>query len=194
MGNGVTCCSDARSVQRITERASAAVVRVRALAVPSMFPTALAEALLALPFSVVCIVAPPEALRPQYGKPAMGDTLVVVNGLLVGAVPGETADVLSAVFGLLRVSISPWLGQPNAERDAWSDNANDDPFDVLGVSPGDPFESVRAAWRARLAEYHPDRYAQAGIKIRAVAEDESRRLNAAFARIAAHRGRHLPDV
>jgi DnaJ like chaperone protein len=161
-----------------------------------MFPSTLSASLMALPFSVACLVAPPEALLPNFGAASMGDTLVIVNGRLVGLLPAETPDLPSAVFGLLRASLSPWLGQPNAERaDAWSSDDAADPFEVLGVSPADPFERVRAAWRARLAEYHPDRYAQAGAKIRAVAEDESRRLNAAFARIAAHRGRiTLPDV
>jgi len=198
VGIGVIGCSNAKALQRVVQRAdiSAAVIRVRALAVASMFPSTLSASLLALPFSVACLVAPPEAIFPQFGTAAMGDTLVIVNGRLVGLLPAETPDLLAAVFGLLRASLSPWLGKPNAERaDAWSNDEAADPFEVLGVTSAAPFESVRAAWRARLAEYHPDRYAQAGAKIRAVAEDESRRLNAAFARIAAQQGgRKLPDV
>jgi DnaJ-domain-containing protein 1 len=39
---------------------------------------------------------------------------------------------------------------------------------------------VRAAWRLRLAEYHPDRFAAAGEKIKRMAESESQKINAAF--------------
>lgn len=162
-----------------------------------MFPAPLLQAMSALPFSVACVVAAPEAIPASAAAPDLGDTLVIVNGQVMGTIPSETADVVAAVFGVLRVSLSPWLGQAKqGDLNDWASQAyDDDPFEVLGVSPADPFEKVRAAWRARLAEYHPDKYAQAGAKIRAVAADESQRLNAAFARIAAQRGaRPLPKV
>ena len=196
---GITCCVDWKSLQRVTQRVdvAATVVRVRALAVPSMFPAPLSQAMAALPFTVACVVAVPDALPVSASPPDLGDTLVLINGQVMGTIPNETPDVVAAVFGILRVCLSPWLGQGNPKGvDAWtSQTHDDDPFEVLGVSPADPFDKVRAAWRQRLAEYHPDKYAQAGAKIRAVAIDESQRLNAAFARIAAQRGaRTLPKV
>ena len=189
MAKGVICCADAQCVQlagagSAGQRRAASIIHVRALAVPSMFPAALQREIEALPYSVACIVAPPEAVAPAYGVAAMGDTLVIVGGRKMGVVPHGATDLVSAAMGLLSASLGSALGGGQAQ---WEDDAdNADPFEVLGVSPVASFEQVRAAWRARLAEYHPDKYAKAGAKIRTVAADESRRLNAAYARIAAH--------
>ncbi|MCG5055109.1 MAG: J domain-containing protein [Myxococcales bacterium] len=195
MGFGVFCCSDAQSLRRVLDpsSASAAVVRVRALALPSMFPSALREALNALPYRVACVVAPPEALPLEDRAVRLGDSVVFIAGRVAGRVPAEASDPVGAVFGLLSSGLSPRLGRSDQPR--WEDDEGGDPFSVLGVSPAASLEQVRAAWRAKLAEYHPDKFMRAGSRIQAVAADESRRLNAAFARIAAQRGtRPLPKV
>ena len=184
MVNGVTCCADAPCVERagVTgQRRAASVIHIRALAVPSMFPEALQERLSELPYPVACIVAPPEAVAPTYGDTALGDTLVVVGGQKMGVVPKGTPDLAHTILGLLRASLGG--GQRRSEGWEAQDDASD-PFEILGISPAASFEQVRAAWRARLAEYHPDKYMQAGAKIRTVAADESRRVNAAYAVIA----------
>ncbi len=187
MAQAVTCCVDAQSVRRVgasaaSPRTATVVIHVRALALPSMFPAALQQAVSVLPYPVTCAVAPPEAVV-AYGPCALGDSVVVVGGQKMGLVPAEAPDLVSAVFGLLAASVGSGLGRDPGTN--WDNDEAADPFELLGVSPCAPFEQVRAAWRARLAEYHPDKYAQAGSKIRTLAADESRRLNAAYARIAA---------
>lgn len=193
MVKGVICCPDAASL-RVAGAGfgskpgpAALVVHVRALALPSMFPNDLQQRLTNLPYPIACAVASPEAAGLGLGPCTLGDTLVVIGGQRVGMVPRHTPDLPAAVIALLHVG---WgIAKPRAGFEAWEGEDEDvpnDPFEILGVSPGAAFEDVRAAWRARLAEYHPDKYAQAGPKIRAVAADESRRLNAAYARIAAN--------
>lgn len=51
---------------------------------------------------------------------------------------------------------------------------------VLGVAAAAPEAEVRAAWRARIAQYHPDKVSGMGPEIVRVAERESARINAAW--------------
>jgi DnaJ-domain-containing protein 1 len=59
---------------------------------------------------------------------------------------------------------------------------------VIGVPATAAFDEVHAAWRQKLAEYHPDRFTRAGEKIRKLASSETQRLNAAYQAIARARG------
>jgi hypothetical protein len=52
--------------------------------------------------------------------------------------------------------------------------------EVLGVEPTASLEEIKSAWKARLKEYHPDRVATLGPKLKALAEEESKTLNAAY--------------
>jgi hypothetical protein len=53
-------------------------------------------------------------------------------------------------------------------------------FAVLGVEQSATLEQIRAAYRIRIKESHPDRLAGMSAAIRTFAEDETKRLNAAF--------------
>jgi DnaJ domain len=53
-------------------------------------------------------------------------------------------------------------------------------FAVLGVDRSATIEQVRAAYRMRIKQSHPDRLAGMSAAIRTFAEDETKRLNAAF--------------
>ena len=54
------------------------------------------------------------------------------------------------------------------------------PYAVLGVRPDASRQDVRTAWKARALEYHPDRVANLGEKLKEVAEEETRTINAAY--------------
>lgn len=60
--------------------------------------------------------------------------------------------------------------------------ANDDPYVILGVAPDATDDVVRAAWRAQLAEAHPDRARARGLPAEfiEVAEAKAAAINAAF--------------
>lgn len=182
----ITCCTTAAQLRELISSAPAAVVQIRALSLPSMFPSALADATAKVPYPVVCAVAPPEALQPLPGgaamvpPPVLGEALVFSRGCLVGRLDATEIFPAFTLVGLLRAGLSPWVGRPGAQQ--WDDD-DCDPFTTIGVSPGATFEDVRAAWRERLAEYHPDRFATAGDKIKQLALSESQRLNAAFREI-----------
>lgn len=61
----------------------------------------------------------------------------------------------------------------------------EDPYSLLGLTPQATLEEARAARNALLQQYHPDKVAGLGPKLRQVAEAETQRINAAFASLQA---------
>jgi DnaJ domain len=59
-------------------------------------------------------------------------------------------------------------------------NAEDSCFAVLGVEQSATLEQVRAAYRMRIKQSHPDRLHDVSPSIKVFAEGETKRLNAAF--------------
>jgi DnaJ-domain-containing protein 1 len=59
--------------------------------------------------------------------------------------------------------------------------------DVLGVSPDATHDQIVSAYRARMSEYHPDKVANLGPDIRALAEQKAKEINAAYAEATAGR-------
>lgn len=51
---------------------------------------------------------------------------------------------------------------------------------TLGVSPDAPREEITLAYKRLISEYHPDKVANAGAEIRALAERKSQEINAAY--------------
>lgn len=177
----VESCSNARSLRALVEAAPAAVLQVRVLPVPSMFPEELREVVAAIPFEVACLVAPPSVVERAglRNDPTLGDVLVFGRGLLIGRIAAVDPAKPARLRGLLGAGLAPWLTTPPRPEPALAD-----PFEVIGVPRSASFDEVHAAWRRRLAEYHPDRFGQAGDKIRLVALTETQRINAAFRSIA----------
>ncbi len=58
-----------------------------------------------------------------------------------------------------------------------------DPYEVLGVSPGDSEAVVRAAYQKLVRENHPDRVADMSAEIRDLAKRRTQELNAAYEEI-----------
>jgi DnaJ-class molecular chaperone len=60
-------------------------------------------------------------------------------------------------------------------------------YDVLGVPPDATHDQIVGAYRARMSEYHPDKVANLGPDIRALAEQKAKEINAAYAEATAGR-------
>lgn len=60
--------------------------------------------------------------------------------------------------------------------------------DALGVAADAPIEEIKAAWKARMKEYHPDRVQTLGPKLKELAEAETKRLNEAYEAALRSRG------
>jgi len=82
------------------------------------------------------------------------------------------------------------LGRNDDVENSVRDSANDSPwvepetgescFAVLGVERSATLDQVRAAYKMRIKQSHPDRLHDVSPAIRTFAEDETKRLNAAF--------------
>ena len=64
-----------------------------------------------------------------------------------------------------------------------ADDAPWDPYAVLGVHPGATRDAIRDAYRAQMKLYHPDRVADLGPELQAVAHRKSLEIQRAYAEI-----------
>jgi len=64
-----------------------------------------------------------------------------------------------------------WDGQ-SAEQLTW--------YEVLGVTPNASLTEIKDAYKEQIKQYHPDRVAALGPKLKALAEQETKALNAAY--------------
>lgn len=76
---------------------------------------------------------------------------------------------------------APGGGHPKAPSPAPPPHPDEDPWSILGVAPSATPHEVRRAFRARMAEYHPDRVATLGAELRELAEVKSKAITAAYA-------------
>ena len=70
-----------------------------------------------------------------------------------------------------------------SESDIWS---LADLFEVLGLSIEATPEQVRSAYKKKVKEYHPDKVARFGEKLRDIAEEETKKINNAYSTLKEH--------
>jgi DnaJ-domain-containing protein 1 len=74
----------------------------------------------------------------------------------------------------------PWTFPQDTDSTPWSK--------VLGVDPAATAEEIRAAYKVRRSEYHPDKVAALGEELRALAERKSKEIGMAYRRGMRERG------
>jgi DnaJ-domain-containing protein 1 len=105
-------------------------------------------------------VPPPDpALRPGARRPASAK-----------APPPPDADV-TPPHGTRVPPPEPPAPPPPPKRDAWA---------VLGLTPGTPLDEARRAFRALVAQYHPDKVAHLAPEFHELAERRTREILAAW--------------
>ncbi len=57
---------------------------------------------------------------------------------------------------------------------------SDDSYAVLGLTPGATIQEIRAAWRSRAAQSHPDKVAHLGPEARQAANERMSQINRAY--------------
>lgn len=128
-------------------------------------------------------------LRKRYGGcPQLLED--VLDGLFHiaasdGAVTGDELAYLERVCELFGLSPLTFRRLKATHLGA----ASDDPYVILGVAPDASDAEVRAAWRAQLAEAHPDRARSRGLpsEFIEVAEAKAAAINAAYDTIVRER-------
>jgi len=61
----------------------------------------------------------------------------------------------------------------------------EDYYKTLGLEPSATADEVRTAYRKKIREYHPDRVANLGDKLKTIADKESKAINAAYSMLKA---------
>jgi len=59
-------------------------------------------------------------------------------------------------------------------------------FAVLGLSPGCDSENAKDAYHRLILQHHPDKVASLGPQLRKIAEQETKRINAAYSLVTRH--------
>lgn len=82
------------------------------------------------------------------------------------------------------------VGPNSQERTVVSPSRDLGPcYALLGVGSAVSDAELKAAWRRQMTEYHPDKVAALGPKLRELAEQETKRINEAYSLIVEHRAR-----
>jgi len=58
------------------------------------------------------------------------------------------------------------------------------PWEILGIARDAAPPEIHRAFRARMAEYHPDKVATLGVELRELAEEKSKAISAAYSALA----------
>jgi len=117
--------------------------------------------------------------------------VLALGGFLFGVLANAVFFVNSASLEGAAGSASERASHPRGERvtpprgeapsPAPPPAPEPDPWAVLGVAPTASPSEIARAFRARMAEYHPDKVATMGPEIRALAEEKSKAITLAYA-------------
>ena len=106
---------------------------------------------------------------------------------------GKGGTLKCPVCGM-RLKIAIVDGRPhleNAQEQAKEDpvlrNESENPCQILGVKADCTHQDLKAAYRRKLKEYHPDRVADMGHEIQALAEMKTKKINWAYEQLCAAR-------
>jgi DnaJ-domain-containing protein 1 len=69
----------------------------------------------------------------------------------------------------------------------------DQQFRVLGIEPHATLDEIKAAYRKRIREYHPDKVADLGRELQELAEAKAKEINAAYRAIIRARSSKVPE-
>jgi len=117
----------------------------------------------------------------------LGEKIIILVGLAAGywlvsailnwSARKERAEAKSGPFGKVEGGAS---GNSKDTLLPNSSTAQPQWFEVLDVAESATAEQITSAYKRKISEYHPDKVAQMGAEIRALAELRSKQINAAY--------------
>jgi uncharacterized membrane protein YkvA (DUF1232 family) len=116
---------------------------------------------------VLLYIASPLDLIPEFlvGPVGLMEDLLLIGVLIwvfIAKRPGESPGDFYRRHSKYRRPSSGREGEEKKEREAPSDDAERDPFKILGVEPGASSKEIKAAYRRAVAKYHPDKVTHLG--------------------------------
>jgi hypothetical protein len=89
---------------------------------------------------------------------------------------------------IFRLERPVWIDDDNDVHEAFNFSWHEEvlsPRMVLGVEETASLDEVKRAYRGRIKQCHPDKFAQLGAEVRQVAEEHAKALNIAYASVLA---------
>ena len=100
---------------------------------------------------------------------------------------GQVDDTLMTAFAAYmayKALKEYWENGPASVRRIFEEAEDDsDPCKVLGVGRQASPEVIKAAYKARMAEYHPDKVNHLGAELRALAEKKTKAIQQAYEKL-----------
>lgn len=110
----------------------------------------------------------------------------VVGAIDVDAVGGSAQP--HRLAGMVRAAFEPRRRAATAEPPpSPAKGEPKDPYGLIGASPSDSDDEIRAKYKQAVMEYHPDRVAHLGQELRDLAASKTTAINAAYAAIRRQR-------
>ncbi len=75
-------------------------------------------------------------------------------------------------------------GEPSGRAQARASEIPFDPYNVLGIAPSASGETIQAAYKARMTEYHPDKVAHLGEDLQKLAHRKALEIQRAYQQLS----------
>jgi DnaJ like chaperone protein len=108
-----------------------------------------------------------------------GEFIVIVTCAVAGF---WLVSFIVEAFGSKKKSADGSSNKSTDEGSRSGDKTVEEPtwFEVLGVAATASIDEIKAAYRERVRQYHPDRVEGLGFEFRQIAEQKMKQLNAAY--------------
>lgn len=118
-------------------------------------------------FLAVAYLIFPRDLIPDF----LGRGLGLLDDLLLGGL----------LIHFYRRSVRGYAAREDARRaPVAAPESSLDPYEILGVPSSASGEEIRAAYKARMTEYHPDKVAHLGEELQEVAHRKAQEIQQAY--------------
>jgi hypothetical protein len=122
----------------------------------------------------------PYDLLPDFlGLPGRIDD-VVIMGWLAWFYRNHLRQTVATGSGSAGPSANTGFWQNSSRGSASEESKPFDVYEILGVSRSASDDAIRAAYRARMKEYHPDKVAHLGEELQQLANEKPQQIQRAY--------------
>lgn len=129
--------------------------------------------------ALVYLLLPYDLLPDFFGLPGRIDD-VLMMAWLVWFYRNHAAHTIASGTGPDPTGRSAGEGPGQGAGSASKHTKAFDPHEILGVPHSASSEEIRAAYRSRMQEYHPDKVAHLGAELQELAHEKSQQIERAY--------------